>query len=484
MFKSVFQFFVSILSAFIMAGLAHAQDPAPLATTPAVVASPVLALPGAGPDAASIQPEEKVEEAIEEEESEPTEDELAQKALEKLQRERDHLAAENAIRQEKLRQELAALREEKERMSAQRDLEQEKLVSEFAERKQALERLNLEKEELAAKNALESTLRGINQEEELAALKHKEARLKLENSIKTAQLQSDLEALKIQDLKTKSSKTALDFELSKLDFELREREKKESLEDLASLEENVYTKEPLQGKNLMISDRRITLNGVIYYDTAKYVSERIAYFNNKSREYPIFIVIDNSPGGSVMAGYRILKAMQGSKAPVHVLVKSFAASMAAGICTLADTSYAYPNAIILHHQLSYGVGGNITQHSEMLDEAAEWYRRLAKPVAAKMGVTIEEFVRKMYENNSDGDWSEFADVAQKLKWVDHIVENVSETSILKNPDSKPVIRPSWFLSENQKVDEKGKPYVLLPRLNPFDAWWMYNPDRYYQNWWE
>ena len=50
----------------------------------------------------------------------------------------------------------------------------------------------------------------------------------------------------------------------------------------------------------------------------------------------IFIVIDTSPRGSVMAGYRILKAMESSDAPVHVVVKSFAASMAAAITTLGE----------------------------------------------------------------------------------------------------------------------------------------------------
>ena len=53
-----------------------------------------------------------------------------------------------------------------------------------------------------------------------------------------------------------------------------------------------------------------------------------------------------------MAGYKILKAMEGSAAPVYVVVKSFAASMAANIATQSKKSFAYPNAIILHHQIS------------------------------------------------------------------------------------------------------------------------------------
>src|SRR5260221_13390772 len=111
---------------------------------------------------------------------------------------------------------------------------------------------------------------------------------------------------------------------------------------------------------LSISDRRIALNGVITSETANRVTERINYFNNQNREFPIFIVIDDSPGGSVAAGYKILKTMSGRHAPVYVVVKSFAASIAAGITTMATKSFAYPKPIILHHHLSGRTCGNLT----------------------------------------------------------------------------------------------------------------------------
>lgn len=30
-------------------------------------------------------------------------------------------------------------------------------------------------------------------------------------------------------------------------------------------------------------------------------------------------------------------------------------------------------------------------------------------------------------------------------------------------------------------DEKGRPYMALPRLNPFDCYWLYNPDGYFRD---
>ena len=171
-------------------------------------------------------------------------------------------------------------------------------------------------------------------------------------------------------------KVDYDAQISKLNLDMELREKRDQVQNRV-LADVKYTKEPFKNGELTISDRRIPLNGVITMDTADRITERINYFNNQNREFPIFIVIDESPGGSVAAGYKILRTMKGSQAPVYVVVKSFAASMAAGITTLAARSYAYPNAIILHHQLSAGAGGNLTEHKERVKELEEWWKRLA-----------------------------------------------------------------------------------------------------------
>ena len=102
-----------------------------------------------------------------------------------------------------------------------------------------------------------------------------------------------------------------------------------------------YLKEPLQKNgSLVLSDRRIECNGTITPLKADYITDCIQYFNNKDVDHPIFIVIGNSPGGCVSAGFRILEAMQHSQAPVYVVLEELAVSMAAMITTLADKSYA------------------------------------------------------------------------------------------------------------------------------------------------
>lgn len=136
------------------------------------------------------------------------------------------------------------------------------------------------------------------------------------------------------------------------------------------------------------------------------------------------MVIDNCPRRSVLQGYRIVKAIEASEASVHVVVKSFFASMAAILTTLADHSYAYPNAVILHHQRSSTLWGNMPHLKQEMETLREWERRLAVPVSEKMGVAPERIKQMMYESKASGDWEEFADEAVKLKWVASVFHEI------------------------------------------------------------
>ena len=90
----------------------------------------------------------------------------------------------------------------------------------------------------------------------------------------------------------------------------------------------------------------------------------------------------------------------------------------------------------------------------------------------------------MYAKTKTGDWTEFADDAKKLKWVDNIVERIHETALLKDPTAKKPAsatkRSGYGDDLTQGVDEKGKPVMFLPRRNPKDVYFMYNPDGYYR----
>lgn len=382
-----------------------------------------------------------------------------------------------------LRDEIAKLSVEKERIIAELAMAQARLDKDLSDSKMNVQRFQAQLSELKARQELNDFQQRVAQDKELAGMKKEMERVALQNNI--LKMQTEIESLEIRrmdnDVKRETAKLSGSMELEQKQAEAR----------TYAVAEPAYLKEPLQGKKLIISDRRITMNGPISMNTADQITARINYFNNRDKEMPIFIIIDDSPGGSVMAGYKILKAMEGSEAPVHVVVKSFAASMAACITTLADKSYAYPNAVILHHQIAAISGGNLTQQQEWVKEMEEWWKRLATPIADKMGITREEFIKRMYAHSSSGDWNEFGDNAQKLKWVDTIVDEIEETSTVRHPDTIVAATPSapplrmplpgtGDASLKEERDEKGRAYMSLPRLNPLDCYWIYNPDGYFR----
>jgi ATP-dependent Clp protease protease subunit len=356
----------------------------------------------------------------------------------------------NKLATETLTQETNGLRAEIAKLKLERELNTEKLALESAKRKEAVKDAVAETEIEIGRLTRESELSRIRSEK-LAA-----------------------------DLKSIQSEAAL--ELTRLQSEMQTIETREKRETFAD-SDPIFLENPLRADGmLVISDRRIPLNGMIVGETADFVTSRIDFWNNRNRKLPIFIVIDDCPGGSVMAGYRILKAMEASDAPIHVVVKSFAASMAACITTLAEESYAYPNAVILHHQISSQIAFarlNLTQQKEFFQESNRWWERLAAPVAKKMGISTDEFIEKMYARSSSGNWSEFADEAKKLKWVNHIVDGILESSITMNPDSdeKEADKKTALVEE---IDPDGKVFTYLPRLNPKDVYFLYNPDGYYR----
>ena len=241
-----------------------------------------------------------------------------------------------------------------------------------------------------------------------------------------------------------------------------------------------YLEDPFIEGKLIISDRRITFNSLIMPGEGEKIAERINFYNNKDPKYPIFLIIDRCSGGSVVEGAQILKAMQSSKAPIYVVVRSLAASMAAVLTALADRSFAYPNAVIVHHQISVFVFGNMTQQKERLKMTRAWSDRLMEPVAAKMNLNLDGFIERMYENNSDGNWQEFADGAQKQGWVDHVVKEVVDTSYIKLPMPEMEEEQMILLRHQEQTDEHGMAYMKLPRLGPGDLYFLYNPDNYYR----
>lgn len=386
--------------------------------------------------------------------------------------------------------ELKALQKETEKLRIESARIQAELALAEAKRSEALAPLNAETAKLAAEKALRAARAGA----EAAAAEEERAKLERAAALESARAAARLTDRnnRIRELEAESKQLQLEAAnaVARISGDLARFQKEEEVRKVATKAQPRYLKEPLVDGTLVISDRRIAFNGPVTDQLAEFVCGRIAFFNNQSTEFPIFIVIDNSPGGSIAAGYQIQQAMASSKAPVYVVVKGFAASMAAVITTLAERSYCYPNTILLHHQASTAFNrSNMTVLKEQLAFVQRWFERLATPVAKKMGITLEEFIKQMYANDSTGDWQVFGDKAKELKWVDHVVARVEETSVLDVLPARPAMpppqvvpgRPSSQFGVELKVDAQGRSYYELPPLaNPFDAYWMYDPQGVYR----
>ncbi len=424
-------------------------------------AAPAAAAPAADAPAAAPAAQPIASQAVPAQRDELTpEQKASMKEADRMRGEKARIDAELALAEAKRAEELAPLNAEVARLTTERALRLAKASAEAA----ALEDERAKLERQAALETARSTAR-------LA-----------ERSNKIRELEAEAKQLQLEAANT----------VARLSNEIQRFQKEDEARKIASKAKPKYLKDPLVDGVLYISDRRISFNGAVTEQLADYVCTRIAFYNNQSSEFPIFIVVDNSPGGSVTAGYQIQKAMAASKAPVHVVVKGFAASMTAVICTLAERSYCYPNTILLHHQASNVVRGNMTVLKEQIDFTNQWFDRLATPVAKKMGISLEEFVKQMYANDSTGDWQAFGDKAKELKWVDNVIERIEETAILDllpvpaAPTATPLPLPqpptrTEISGVTSRVDDKGRPYFELPALaNPFDAWWLYDPQGLYR----
>jgi len=386
--------------------------------------------------------------------------------------------------------ELRAIQKETEKLRTDAARIQAELALAEARRTEALAPLNAEIAKLAAEKALRTARAGA----ESAAADEERAKLERAAALDAARAGARLTERnnRIRELEAESKQLQLETAntVARISGDLARFQKEEEVRKVATKAQPRYLKEPLVDGTLVISDRRIAFNGPVTDQLAEFVCGRIAFFNNQSSEFPIFLVIDNSPGGSIAAGYQIQQAMASSKVPVYVVVKGFAASMAAVITTLAERSYCYPNTILLHHQASTAFNrSNMTVLKEQLTFVQTWFERLANPVAKKMGITLEEFIKQMYANDSTGDWQAFGDKARELKWVDNVVARIEETSVLdvlpaRSTTTQPTIvpvRPASQFGVELKVDAQGRSFYELPPLaNPFDAYWIYDPQGVYR----
>lgn len=131
----------------------------------------------------------------------------------------------------------------------------------------------------------------------------------------------------------------------------------------------------------------------------------------------------NSPGGSVSAGLAIYDTMRLIPNDVSTLAMGFAASMGQFLVTVgtAGKRHALPNARIMMHQPSAGIGGT-TADIAIQAENLEFTKKSVERITAEHTGQTEETISR------DGDRDRWftAEQAKDYGLVDHVVTSLTD----------------------------------------------------------
>ncbi|MFJ3791310.1 ATP-dependent Clp protease proteolytic subunit [Kitasatospora sp. NPDC090091] len=131
----------------------------------------------------------------------------------------------------------------------------------------------------------------------------------------------------------------------------------------------------------------------------------------------------NSPGGSVTAGLAIYDTMRLIPNDVSTLAMGFAASMGQFLLTVGTPGkrFALPNARIMMHQPSAGIGGTAAD-IEIQAENLQFTKKAIERITAEHTGQSEETIAR------DGDRDRWftAEQAREYGIVDRVVESVTD----------------------------------------------------------
>lgn len=184
--------------------------------------------------------------------------------------------------------------------------------------------------------------------------------------------------------------------------------------------------------------------------------------NRKSNKDPIYIILD-SPGGSVLAGAKILDYIRASKAPVHCVVDNFAASMAAMILQNCDKRYASPSSVIMFHNASGTFEGEFPQIGSRYAAMKQLVTSMEISVADRIGMPLSKYQARIASEW----WIIGAKDALKFAIVDQEAEvNMSSTQMKKQRTLLDLFGLKLLI--NSPKDRTVVPFDLNPAIKSLE----------------
>lgn len=172
----------------------------------------------------------------------------------------------------------------------------------------------------------------------------------------------------------------------------------------------------------LLDQRIIMLSTQVDEISANRICSQLLVLSARDPRADISLCI-NSPGGVVTAGLAIYDAMQMIPNDVSTFVMGFAASMGQFLLTVGAKGkrYALPNARIMMHQPSAGVGGAAADIA-IQAENLEYTKKAIERITAEHTGQSEETVSR------DGDRDRWftAQQAKEYGMVDRVVESIED----------------------------------------------------------
>jgi ATP-dependent Clp protease, protease subunit len=185
-----------------------------------------------------------------------------------------------------------------------------------------------------------------------------------------------------------------------------------SAESTGALGDQVY--------NRLLNERIIFLGQAVDDDIANRITAQMLLLA-ADPEKDIFLYI-NSPGGSVTAGMAVYDTMQYIKNDVVTIGMGLAASMGQFLLTAGAKGkrFALPNARILMHQPSAGLGGSASDIRIQAEQLLFTKNRMAELIAEHSGQSLDQILR-----DSDRDRWFSAEEAREYGLLDQVMDSAA-----------------------------------------------------------
>jgi ATP-dependent Clp protease protease subunit len=146
--------------------------------------------------------------------------------------------------------------------------------------------------------------------------------------------------------------------------------------------------------NRLLKERIIWLGSEVRDDNANAICSQLLLLSAENPEKDIYLYI-NSPGGSVTAGMAIYDTMQFIPNDVVTVATGLAASMGQFLLSSGTKGkrYATPNARVLMHQPSGGIGGTASDIKLQAELILHMKKVMAELTADQTGQTVETILK-------------------------------------------------------------------------------------------